>query len=310
MTREPRRPRLGLRGIWAVLVGSITLVGEKNISLVAAGVAFFLMLSLFPGIAALITLLGLISDPAVVVAQLEEMRPLMPNDVYEILNGQVVSLVTTSTDKLGWAGLLSVSLALWSTRAGVGAMISGLNSVYSERDRNTAKHYFRALMLTLALIAVGVVAFLSLVVIPVVLAFFPLGIVGTLFVESLRWIVAIVVLLVGIGLLYRYGPNRRAARLQWLSIGAVVAVVFWAILSIGFSYYVANFGNYNQVYGSIGAVIAMLIWLWITSFLVLFGAALNAQIELRTVPDSTIGPSRPPGQRGAYVADKIVEIDS
>lgn len=306
----PEMPALGLRGYWSVLKATFVLVGEKNVSLVSAGVAFFSMLSLFPGIAALITLLGLISDPAVVVAQLEEMRPLMPNDVYEILNDQVVSLVTTSTDTLGWAGLVSVALALWSARAGVGAMISGLNSVYSERDRNTAKHYFRALLLTLALIAVGVVALLSLVVIPVVLAFFPLGVAGTLFVEALRWLVVVVVLIAGIGVLYRYGPNRRAARIQWLSLGAVIAVLFWVILSIAFSYYVANFGNYNQVYGSIGAVIAMLIWLWITSFLVLFGAALNAQIELRTKTDSTIGPSRPPGNRGAYVADSIVQVDS
>lgn len=303
-------PSLGIAGYWDALKASFAHVGENNLALVSAGVAFFSMLSLFPGLAALIALLSLVSNPAVVIAQLEDMRPFMPNDVYEILNSQVVSLVTASSDTLGWAGVVSLMLALWSARAGVGAMITGLNSVYKERDRGTAKHYFRALMLTIALVAVGIVALLSLVVIPVVLAFFPLGAVGTFLVDVLRWIIAIGVLFAGIGLLYRYGPNRRGARIRWLSVGAVVAVVFWAILSIGFSYYVANFGNYNQVYGSIGAVIAMLIWLWISSFLVLYGAALNAQIELRTKPDSTVGPPKPAGQRGAYAADTIIEVDS
>ena len=303
-------PALGMRGYWEALKASFAHVGENNLALISAGVAFFSMLSLFPALAALIAVLGLISDPVVVIAQLQEMRPFMPNDVYEILNDQVVTLVTTSSDTLGWTGLVSLLIALWSARAGVGAMITGLNSVYRERDRNTAKHYFQALLLTIALVSVGIVALMSLVVLPVVLAFFPLGFIGTILVEIVRWVVAIAVLFAGIGLLYRYGPNRKAARIQWLSVGAVVAVVFWVVLSAGFSYYVANFGNYNQVYGSIGAVIAMLIWLWISSFLVLFGAALNAQIELRTKRDSTIGPPKPVGARGAYVADKIIEIES
>ena len=271
---------LGLRGSWAILRASIAHVGENNLALISAGVAFFSMLSLFPALAALIALLGLISDPAVVVAQLEEMRPLLPEDVYQIINTQVVSLVTASSGSLGRAGVISLILALWSARAGVGAMITGLNAVYNKRDRNTARHYLRALLLTIGLVAVCIVSLLSLVVIPILLAFFPLGGLGRFAVEAARWGVVVTVLFAGIGMLYRYGPNRRGAQFQWLSAGAMVAVVFWVILSVGFSYYVSNFGNYNQVYGSIGAVIAMLIWLWISSFLVLYGAALNAQIEL------------------------------
>jgi len=300
----PRSPRL----YWEAFKASLSDVAENDLSLVSAGVAFFAMLSLFPALAAVIAILGLISDPAVVLPQLEDMRSFLPNDVYEILNGQVTSLITASSETLGWAGLLSLFFALWSARAGVGAMMVGLNNVYKQRNRNTAWHYLRALMLTVMLVVVAIVAMLALVVTPVVLAFFPLGPFGTLVVELIRWVIAIAVLFAGVGVLYRFGPNRKAARLPWLSAGAVLAVVAWAILSFGFSYYVANFGNYNQVYGSIGAVIAMLIWLWISSFLVLFGASLNAQIELRTWEDSTVGPSRPMGKRGAVVADEIVEV--
>lgn len=300
----PKRPLI----YWDALKASVSHISENNISLIAAGVAFFGMLSLFPALAALIAILGLISDPVVVVAQLEEIRGLLPDDVYRIVNDQVVSLVSARADTLGWAGLLSLMVALWSARAGVGAMMIGLNNVYSERNRGAAGHYFRALMLTIGLVAVGITALLTVVVAPVVLAFIPLGPFGNLIADVVRWSIAITVLLAGVGVLYRYGPNRRPARVQWISFGALLAVVSWALISVAFSYYVANFGNYNQVYGSIGAVIAMLIWLWISSFLVLLGASLNAQIELRTRPDSTIGRAKPLGQRGAYAADNVVEV--
>ena len=297
-----QRPKLGIRGVWGVFRASLRQISESNLALISAGVAFFSMLSLFPALAALIAILGLIADPVVVVAQLEEVRSLLPTDVYDIIHQQVVSLVTASNDTLGWAGMVSLMLALWSARAGVGAMIIGLNSVYLQRNRNTAKHYLRALLLTIALVGVGLVALISLVVIPVVLAFVPLGVIGTLVIDALRWIVAVVVLFAGVGLLYRFGPNRRAARFGWLSAGAVVAVVFWVILSVGFSYYVTNFGNYNQVYGSIGAVVAMLIWLWISSFLVLYGAAVNAQIELHMQTDTS-------GPVAEWNAQKVGDFD-
>jgi membrane protein len=256
-------------------------IGRNNISLIAAGVAFYSMLSIFPALAALIAVLSLIADPEVVVVQLEEMRDLMPGDVYDILNARIVGLVRTSSDTLGWTGLVSLFVALWSARAGVGAMIHGLNVVYDREGRGTLSHFIRALLLTVALVGVGIVALLTVVIAPVLLAFFPLGGFTTVIIELLRWTIAIAVIFTGIGLLYRYGPNRRPRRTRLLTPGSVFAAVSWAGLSIAFSYYVAHFGNYNEVYGSIGAVIAMLMWLWISSFLVLLGASLNAQIEAR-----------------------------
>ncbi len=282
MTQPSQLSRAAL--YWAGFKASIAEAGENDLSLIAAGVAFFGMFSLFPALAAVIALLGLISDPVVVIAQLEDARGLLPDDVYEIINTQVVALVTASPDTLGWAGLVSLLLGLWSARAGVGAMILGLNNVYGRKNRATARHYFRALLMTLGLVLVAIVAMLTLVVAPVALAFFPLGTVGTVLAEILRYGIAITVLFAGLGVFYRFGPNRRPKRTQWLSFGAVLAVFSWVLVSVAFSFYVTNFGNYNQVYGSIGAVIAMLIWLWISSFLVLFGGSVNAQIDLRRPP--------------------------
>ncbi|WP_339761974.1 YihY/virulence factor BrkB family protein [uncultured Sulfitobacter sp.] len=298
-----------VRRYWAAFKATITDIGELNIGMVAAGVAFYGMLSLFPALAALVALLSLISDPVVVIAQLEEMRGLLPNDVYKIMNKQIVSLVTTSSETLGWAGAISVLAALWSARAGVGAMMIGLNSVYHQRNRNFARHYLQALVLTFGLVMVGIIALLTVVIAPIFLSFIPLGTFGVIVADLIRWTIAITVLLAGIGVLYRFGPNRRGARARWLTVGAVFAVVSWAIVSYVFSYYVANFGNYNQVYGSIGAVVAMLVWLWISSFLVLVGASWNAQVEMRTLVDTTTGPSRRLGKRGAVVADDFVAPD-
>ena len=299
-----------LRACWEILRASINQITEKDIGLVAAGVAFYAMLSLFPALAALIAVLGLISDPVIVIAQLEDMRGLLPDDVYDIISAQVVSLVSARADTLGWAGLLSILFALWSARAGVGAMMSGLNKVYNQTNRGAGWHYARALLLTLGLVGVGIVAMLTLVVAPLVVAIFPVSALTAWLVDILRYAIAAVVMFAAVGVLYRYGPNRRPARMQWLSPGAIIAILSWVILSVGFSYYVANFGNYNQVYGSIGAVIAMLIWLWISSFLVLLGGSLNAQIELRTAQDTTIGKRRPMGKRGAYVADNYVSPET
>ena len=262
-----------------VLATTYGKIESNRLGLIAAGVAFFSMLSVFPAIAALIALLSLVADPELVVVQLEGLRELMPEDVYEILNTQVVALVSTGSETLGWASAVSILLALWSARAGVGAMMHGLNAVYGQRNRGSLSHYLRAYILTAILVTVAIIALLTLVVAPVALAFVPFGALSFFLLDALRWIVAVGVIYFGIALLYRFGVNRSVQKARWWTPGALLAITSWAILSFAFSYYVANFGTYNEVYGSIGAVIAMLVWLWISSFLVLLGAALNAALE-------------------------------
>lgn len=270
---------LSLQFLWFLIKGTAADISRNNLALISAGVAFFIMLSLFPAMAALIALLSLIVDPVFVVAQLEDIRGLLPDDVYDILNTQIVGLITTQSETLGWAGVVSLFVALWSARAGVGAMMTGLNDVHDLSNSNTLRHYLRALALTIGLIIAGIIALLSVVIAPVLLAFFPLGPLGNFVAELVRWLLTALVVFGGVGALYRYGPNRTPVRKRMVSVGTLLVVISWAALSYGFSFYVANFGNYNQVYGSIGAVIAMLVWLWLSSFLVLSGAVINVQLE-------------------------------
>ncbi|MEL7260991.1 MAG: YihY/virulence factor BrkB family protein [Pseudomonadota bacterium] len=273
-TAPPKDPALWWRAARHVL----HLNEEKRLGLIAAGVAFYAILAVFPGIAATIALWGIIGDPALALAQMEEFQALIPADVYRLLAGQLVKLSTTDGLTLGWASLLSFGFALWSARAGVAALMQGLNAIYDAPNRSGLSHYIRALLLTLSLIGVLLVAMGCIVVLPVVLAYLPLGPWANLGVELVRWFVGIAVLVAGFAVIYRLGPNLQGARPRLISPGALFAVVGWLAASTGFSIYLQNFGNYNEVYGSLGAVIVMLMWLFISAYLVLLGGALNAEL--------------------------------
>ena len=293
---------------WSIGKRVLDAIGEKRLSLIAAGIAFFGILALFPAIAAIIALWGIVGDPQAILPVMERYSVLLPADVFDIISGQITALAAADESTLGWTTLLSIFLALWSARAGVAALMQGMNAVYEERNRGGLAHYLTAFGLTVALILVALVAISAVLLVPAIMALVPLGALATVAVEVGRWLVAVGILFLGAGLIYRYGPNRRAARLPWITPGAVLAVFLWAGASVAFSIYLTNFGNYNEVYGSIGAVIALLMWLFISGFLLLLGAALNAELESHTEPDSTIGRDRPLGERGAQAADTYVEI--
>lgn len=293
-------------GVWPALKGVWTLIGEKNLNLIASGIGFYGILATFPAIAALVALWGFVADPALVAAQVSQFTQLLPAEVANLLTARVTELVAADTATLGWAGLISVALALWSARAGVAAVIVGLNAVYGERNRGGVRHILVAFTLTGCLILLALACFAALVVAPIVLSFLPLGFLATLAAETLRWTVAIGTVMLALGLLYRYAPNRRGmARAGWITPGAISATVLWAVATWGFTVYLQNFANYNKIYGSLGAVIVLLLWLYLTAFVCLLGAALNAELELQQRKDTTRGPAKPMGQRGAFVADNL-----
>ena len=295
-------PRIWWRSGWAVM----TSMDELNFGLISAGVAFYGMLALFPTFGAVVAIWGFFADPGVVEAQLAMLERFVPVDAFSILDEQVHTLVSANSSTLGWTTAISMALALWLSRAGVAALIRGLNAIYRERNRSGLRHIAAAFGVTFLLIGVSIIALGSVVIVPVVLAILPLGPLTQAALSATRWLVVMAVVILGLGVIYRYGPNRRGARAGWLTPGAVLALVIWGVASWGFSYYLANFGQYDRVYGALGAVVALLMWLYISAYVVLLGAALNAELELRTRGDTTVGPDRPIGRRGAYVADTYI----
>lgn len=268
----------GLKKIWTIIWDILTLADKVNLGLIAAGVAFFGMFSVFPAIAALIAVFGLLADPAIVVAQLELVREIIPAEAYELIFDQFDRLLSARTETLGVATAISLGLALWAARAGVAALMQGLNAINGMPNRGGFRHYLVALTLTVSLIGISVTALLLVVVAPIVIAFLPVSPLTSWLLEGTRWIVAFVIVQAALSILYRFGPNRRGDRMRWFTPGALLVLVLWIAASAGFSYYLTNFASYNQVYGSIGAVIAMMMWLYISAYLILMGAAFNVVI--------------------------------
>lgn len=278
--------------VWRTLVAVWKTASDKHIGLIAAGVAFFGIFGIFPGIAAVIAIFGLVADPVVIAEQLTLMEGIIPPSAYQLLSGQINGLVTAPAEALGWATVVSITLALWSCRAGVAALVGGLNAIAGQRQRNGFVQLFVAFLLTIALVSLAVVAVLVVIVLPIALALIANFTSANWLVEGstawllegARWLIALGVLMLALSLLYRFGPARIGSRGRWLTIGAFVVVILWVAASAGLSYYLTNFGNYNEVYGSIGAVIGLLLWLYISAYLILLGAALNVEIHGQNVP--------------------------
>lgn len=308
-TPRATRPRhLPLREWWRVLGRVIAEADKKNVGLNAAGVAFYALLSIFPALAALIALWGYFADPAMLRDQLGVAQRLLPPEAFTILNDQVKALVAANRSTLQLTSLVSILVAIWTARNGVASLIRGLNSIYRQGHRaNPLRRYAVAVLLTVILILVGFFAFASVVILPAILAFLPLPGGVEAMITLGKWLVVFLVVFFGICLLYRYGPNRRSARVPWITTGAVLATILWAAGSAAFSIYLRNFGSFNEVYGSLGAVVALLFWLYLSAYLVLMGAQLNAELELATQRDTTVGDEISPGKRAAFVADHVVD---
>lgn len=256
-------------GVWR-------LSGERPLGLIAAGVGFFAMFAIFPAVAALVALWGFWADPALIDQQMEDLTRLLPPDAFALLNGQVEALIAANVSTVGWTTAISTGAALWSARAGVGALIEGINAVHGTRNRGGVLHAIASLLMTLVLVGVVIVALAAVIVLPVVLAFFPLGGFAGFALNLAKWALVLLVVGFGIGLIYRYGPNIEGQRPPFLSPGLVFSVLLWAGMSLLFSRYFGNFGSYNRIYGSIGAVIALLMWFYLSAYVVMLGAALNA----------------------------------
>ncbi len=275
---------------------------------VAGGVVFYMLLALFPALAALVSLYGLFTDPAAIATQLSLLEDVIPPGAIDIIGEQVTQLAQTSSPALSIGFLFGLGLALWSANAGMKAIIDALNVVYDEREkRSFVKLTLVAFAFTIGALVFVIFALGAIVVLPLVLAWVGLETGAGQIISWARWPALLAIVLLWLAVLYRYGPSRTRAQWQWLSVGSIFAAVAWLLVSVLFSWYLSNFANYDATYGSLGAAIGMMMWLWLSVIVVLVGGELNAELEHQTARDTTVQPSRPLGERGAVVADTVGE---
>ena len=281
-------------------------IGEENLTLIAAGVSFYAMLAMVPMMIALISLYGFVADPEDMQELVALLGPLVPDSVYSLIETQVNALARKSDTTFKFTSAGGALLAVWSAKAGVNALLTGLNIANREREgRGILAAMLFSYALTLGLILIMMITLAAIVIAPAVLNVLPGEGWSAWLARWLRWPIALAAVIFSIGFLYRLGPSRRGARVPWLSPGALLATAVWMLASAGFSYYISTFGTYQATYGALGAVVILMLWLWLSSLIVLIGARLNAEMEFQTAKDTTVGPPRRRGQRGAFVADHV-----
>ncbi len=304
--REAERPgQIPARGWKDVAVRLKAQLKEDDVPLLAAGVAFFALLALVPTLVALVSIYGLAADPSDVQQTTDDALSAAPQEVRDLVSAQLETVVDSSPSGLRLGVIVGLGVALWSASSGMAHLMGALTLAYDETDDRKFLR-LRGLALTLTIGAIVVlVASVSGMVAPNALD--DSGAAGTAqaVLRVLRWPVLALVAMVALSLLYRWAPDRDAARFRWVSPGAVLATVVWLVASIGFSIYTSNFGDYNETYGALGAIVVVMLWLYLTAYVVILGAELNCELERQTVVDTTTGPARPLGERHAHAADTL-----
>src|SRR3979490_1037357 len=272
-------------------------VGDDRLLAVAAGVVFYGLLAIFPAVTAFVSLYGLFAKASTISDHLALAAGVIPSGGVEIIQEQINRITAKGDARLSLAFAFSLGLALWSANAGMKAVIDALNVTYNEKEkRGFIKLNLISLALTVGAILSLLVALGSIVVLPLILSSFGLGGWTEILLRFLRWPVLICLVVFGLAVLYRFGPSRESPRWEWLSVGSAVAAIAWLVGSALLSWYLANFANYDATYGSLGAAIGMMIWMWMSSIVILVGAELNSEIEHQTARDSTTGHERPIGE--------------
>jgi membrane protein len=294
------------RGWKDVLWRSWNEVSDANLFLVAGGVTYAVLLALFPGLAALVAIYGLVLNPEQVEKQVGALSGVLPEQSRQLLADELHQLISASNGTLGLSAAFGLLLALWSASRGMSGLITALNIAYEEKER---RGFFKlnllAVGLTLALLVGGLIVIALVAILPAAVQFIGLGESTKWLLLVLEWPLLIAVIMTGLACLYRYAPDRDKAQWRWVSPGAIAATSLWIVASIGFTVYVANFNSYDKTYGSLGGAIILLTWLYLSALVVLLGAVINAQLEKQTQKDSTEGPSNAMGQRGAQAADTL-----
>ena len=298
--------RIPWRGWKDILWRVYASFNDNRLLAVAAGVVFYSLLAIFPAVAAFVSLYGLMADASTIDAHLSLAAGIFPAGAVDLLHEQITKVAAKSGAGLSLGFVAGLGVALWSANAGMKAIIDALNVVYDEKEkRSFIKLNLVSLLFTFVAILSLMVALAAIIIAPIVFSGVGLSSFLSVAIVVLRWPLLLVVATTALAAIYRYGPSRREARWQWLSVGSAAAAIGWLISSVLFSWYIANFGAYNATYGSLGAAVGMMMWMWISAIVILLGAELNAEIEHQTARDSTVGSEKPLGSRGAVMADTI-----
>jgi membrane protein len=274
-----------------------------QVPLLAAGVAFYAFMAIFPALIAVVSIYGLFADPSTIANQLNSLTGTLPDEARKIIIDQVTAL-STRRQTLGISLVLSLLIALWSASAGTSNLLTAINVAYNEEEkRGFVKKRLLALGLTVAAI-IFMVIILGLVAVspPLLKVVFGTGALRWVL-QIVGWLIVLVLVPAALALLYRLAPDRDAPRMKWASVGAVVATLIWLAASIGFSIYTSTFGNYAKTYGVFAGIVVLLLWLWLTMYAILLGAEINAEAEQQTIADTTKGEEKPLGERRAVKAD-------
>lgn len=305
--RLAQRPsEIAWRGWWDVLWRVKDQLDVHNVSIVAGGLALFGMLAVFPSLAAAVAIYGIVASPETIQAQIQTFSGMLPAGTIEIVQNQLRELVSKRSETLSIGVIVGIVLALWSARKGMVALITTINVAYNEHDRRS---FVARTLLSMGFTIGGVLGFILVILlgvaVPVVLKLLPLGIAAEWILLGVRWALLWLIAIFALATLYRFAPHRARPRWEWVNAGSVIAATLWLLGSVLFAVYVRNFDSFGEAYGAIAGVVVMLMWFYVSSYVVILGAEINSELERQTVNDTTIGPNKPIGERGAYSADTV-----
>ncbi|WP_187435525.1 YihY/virulence factor BrkB family protein [Bradyrhizobium cytisi] len=295
-----------VRGWKDILLRVYANVSDHRILALAAGMTYYSLLAIFPALAALVAIYGLFSDPGTITKHLDQVSGVIPGGAIDVAREQLTRVASHRNQALGLTFVIGLTVSLWSANAAMKSLFDTLNIVYGDKEtRGFLKLNAMSLGFTVAGIVFVLAALGAVVVVPVVLNYVGLSNFADLLVRLARWPAMFVVVALALALIYRFGPDREAPRWRWITWGSAVATILWLAASALFSWYAANFGKFNETYGSLGAAIGFMTWLWISAIVILLGAELDAEMEHQTAHDTTTGAPKPMGTRGAKMADTV-----
>ncbi len=279
---------------------------EDHVPIISAGIAFYFFLALFPALAAAFSVYGLVMDPAQVMQQMNQLANVLPEQAHQMIGDILEQQSERSGTALGWSLILSVLISLWSANKGTKAVFEGVNIAYNQMDdRGFFKKNAITLLFTLGGIVVGLLALAVIAVFPALVDQIGLPSTVETIIQLLLWPILALIVMFSLATIYKVAPFRESPQFKWTSWGAIIATMFWVAGSLLFTLFVTNFGNFDETYGAFAAVIILMLWFFLTAFVILLGAEINSEMEHQTSRDTTTGEDQPMGQRGGYHADHV-----